>query len=49
MVSFMMTDEEPLIPKPRLPSITMEEQFELLREQLAIAQTLKNPGTYVLL
>lgn len=24
----------------------MEEQHELLKEQLAIAQTIKNPGTY---
>jgi len=47
MVSLVMTDEEPLIPKPRLPSITMEERFELLREQLAIAQTLKNPGMFL--
>ena len=44
-----MTDEEPLIPKPRLPSITMEERYELLKEQLAIAQTLKNPGMYTVL
>lgn len=40
------TDDEPLLVRHRHVSISMEEQLELLKEQLMIAQTIKNPGMY---
>ena len=41
-------DDEPLLIRHRHVSISMEEQHELLKEQLMIAQTIKNPGMYTI-
>lgn len=42
-----LADDEPLLVRHHNVSISMDEQYELLKEQLAIAQTIKNPGMYI--
>ena len=42
-----LADDEPLLVRHHNVSISVDEQYELLKEQLAIAQTIKNPGMYI--
>ena len=47
VILWCLADDEPLLVRHHNVTISMEEQHELLKEQLAIAQTIKNPGMYM--